>query len=128
MEALRALGGEPRRGELFPHNHPSEFLDPSGADLPVAARLHDEGVGFGIVNNDVTTLYVVVECPRARSLARLDAIAVAGLLAETGPVAKAMGAFEDRPSQRDMAAYIADAYNDGGIALLEENRGGEVVC
>src|SRR3989442_4522669 len=34
-----------------------------------------------------------------------------------------MGAFEDRPSQRDMAAYIADAYNDGGIALLEAGTG-----
>src|SRR5260370_4258669 len=34
-----------------------------------------------------------------------------------------MGAFEDRPSQRDMAAYIADAYKDGGIALLEAGTG-----
>jgi len=123
IDAVLALPGVAQRGEMLLHNHPSGFLEPSGADLHVAARLHDEGVGFGIVNNDVTTLYVVVECPRARSLARLDAIAVAGLLAETGPVAKAMGAFEDRPSQRDMAAYIADAYNDGGIALLEAGTG-----
>ena len=123
IDAVLALPGVAQRGEMLLHNHPSGFLEPSGADLHVAARLHDEGVGFGIVNNDVTTLYVVVECPRARSVARLDAIAVAGLLAETGPVAKAMGAFEDRPSQRDMAAYIADAYNDGGIALLEAGTG-----
>src|SRR5258708_36861769 len=107
------------------HNHPSGFLEPSGADLHVAARLHDDGVGFGIVNNDVSTLYIVVEMPRARAVARLDSLEVANLLTESGPVARVLGtaAFEDRPGQRDMAAYIADAYNDGGIALLEAGTG-----
>src|SRR5207247_3754922 len=78
-----------------------------------------------IVNNDVSTLYVVVECPRARSVTRLDSLEVANLLTESGPVARVLGtsAFEDRPSQRDMAAYIADAYNDGGVALLEAGTG-----
>ncbi len=123
IDAVLALPGVAERGEMLLHNHPSGFLEPSGPDLHVAARLHDGGVGFGIVNNDVTALYVVVECPRARNPARLDAIAVADLLAETGPVARVLGAFEDRPSQRDMAAFIADAYNDGGIALLEAGTG-----
>jgi ATP-dependent DNA helicase DinG len=125
IDAVLALPGVAQRGEMLLHNHPSGFLEPSGADLHVAARLHDEGVGFGIVNNDVSTLYVVVECPRARTLTRLDALAVANLLAESGPVARVLGAtaFEDRPGQRDMAAYIADAYNDGGVALLEAGTG-----
>ncbi len=34
-----------------------------------------------------------------------------------------MGQYEDRPSQRDMAAYISDAYNDGGTLLLEAGTG-----
>ena len=38
------------------HNHPSGHLSPSGADLAVAARLHDNGVGFGIIYNDATRL------------------------------------------------------------------------
>ncbi|HYX82487.1 MAG TPA: helicase C-terminal domain-containing protein [Gemmatimonadales bacterium] len=125
IDAVLALPGVAERGEMLLHNHPSGFLEPSGADLHVAARLHDEGVGFGIVNNDVSTLYVVVECPRARTLKRLDALDIAGLLSKSGPVARVLGtsAFEDRPGQRDMAAYIADAYNDGGIALLEAGTG-----
>jgi ATP-dependent DNA helicase DinG len=123
IDSVLALPGVAQRGEMLLHNHPSGFLEPSGADLHVAARLHDEGVGFGIVDNDVTSLYVVVECPRARALTRLDAIAVSDMLSESGPVAGVLGAFEDRPSQRDMAAYIADAYNDGGIALLEAGTG-----
>ncbi|HXG96390.1 MAG TPA: helicase C-terminal domain-containing protein [Gemmatimonadales bacterium] len=125
IDAVLALPGVATRGEMLIHNHPSGFLEPSGADLHVAARLHDEGVGFGIVNNDVSTLYVVVECPRARNLQRLDSLEIANLLNESGPVARVLGtsAFEDRPGQRDMAAYVADAYNDGGIALLEAGTG-----
>jgi len=125
IDAVLALPGAAQRGEMLLHNHPSGFLEPSGADLHVAARLHDEGVGFGIVDNDVATLYVVVECPWARTLARLDSLDIANLLTESGPVARVLGtsAFEDRPGQRDMAAYIADAYNDGGIALLEAGTG-----
>ena len=125
VDAVLALPGSARRGEMLLHNHPSGELEPSGADLLVAARLHDDGVGFGIVNNEVTELYVVVECPRAKSLERLDPVTTARLLGLDGPVADAVGreGFEDRPAQRDMAAYIADAYNDGGVALLEAGTG-----
>jgi len=123
VDAVLALPGSARRGEMLLHNHPSGVLEPSGADLSVAARLHDDGVGFGIVDNEVTELYVVVECPRAQALERLDPVAVARLLAEDGPVAAEVGGFEDRPAQRDMAAYIADVYNDGGVALLEAGTG-----
>ena len=118
-----ALPGVARRGEMLLHNHPSGNLEPSGADLHVAARLHDEGVGFGILSNDARELYVVVEVPRARENVRLDPFAVVATLGADGEVAQVLGQFEDRPSQRDMAAYIADAYNDGGIQLLEAGTG-----
>ena len=118
-----ALPGVARRGEILLHNHPSGNLEPSGADLHVAARLHDEGVGFGILSNDARDLYVVVEVPRARENVRLDPFSVVATLGADGEVAHVLGQFEDRPSQRDMAAYIADAYNDGGIQLLEAGTG-----
>ena len=123
VDAVLALPGIAVRGELLLHNHPSGVLEPSGADLTVAARLHDGGVGFAIVDNAVTDCYVVVECPRPRATARIDPVDVAGLLAPHGPVARALGRFEDRPSQRDMAAYVADLYNDGGVGLLEAGTG-----
>jgi ATP-dependent DNA helicase DinG len=125
VDAVLALPGAARRGEMLLHNHPSGVLEPSGADLAVAARLHDDGVGFGIMDNDVSELYVVVECPRARAQNPLDAVDTARLLGPDGPVAQAIGAgtFEDRPAQRDMAAFIADVYNEGGIALLEAGTG-----
>src|SRR5256884_601934 len=123
VDAVLALPGIAGRGEMLLHNHPSGVLEPSGADLAVAARLHDGGVGFAIVDNAVTDCYVVVECPRPRATARIDPIDVAALLAPSGPIARALGSFEDRPSQRDMAAYVADLLNDGGVGLLEAGAG-----
>jgi ATP-dependent DNA helicase DinG len=123
VDAVLALPGIAVRGELLLHNHPSGVLEPSGADLSVAARLHDGGVGFAIVDNAVTDCYVVVECPRPRATTRIDPIDVAALLSRSGPVARALGNFEDRPSQRDMTAYVSDLYNDGGVGMLEAGTG-----
>jgi ATP-dependent DNA helicase DinG len=114
VEMVLALPGTAQRGEMLLHNHPSGLLEPSIADLSVAARLHDGGVGFGIINNSATELYVVVEVPKGRAQKKLDTLGVVNTLGERGPVAHCMGQYEDRPSQRDMTAHITDAYNDGG--------------
>src|ERR687884_234333 len=77
VRSVLALPGVAERGTMMVHNHPSGVLEPSDADLEVAARLHDGGVGFGIVDNDVRELYVVVEVPRAREEHAIDAREVA---------------------------------------------------
>ncbi len=122
-DAVLALPGVAARGQMVLHNHPSGVLEPSNADLDVAVRLHDGGIGFGIVDNAATSLYVVVEVPKSRATEALDPIAVAKLLAPGGPIAGVLGLHEDRQSQRDMAAYVADAYNEGGVTLLEAGTG-----
>jgi len=123
VDMVLALPGALTRGEMLLHNHPSGRLDPSGADLNVAARLHDAGVGFGIIDNEATALYVVVEVPHDRPVVPIDPFAVVDSLGEHGPVAAQLGQYEDRRCQRDMAAYIADGFNDGGILLLEAGTG-----
>ena len=123
VESVLALPGFARRGEMLLHNHPSGLLEPSGADYDVAARMHDDGIGFGIIDNDARALYVVVEVPRADQQTRLDPEAVADDLGPAGPVARELRRYEDRQSQRDMAAAIARVYNDGGVGLLEAGTG-----
>jgi ATP-dependent DNA helicase DinG len=122
-DMVLALPGGASRGEMVLHNHPSGLIEPSGADLNVAARLHDAGVGFGIVNNDASGLYVVVEIPRDRAVVPIDPFDVIDTLGEKGPIAGQLNPYEDRRSQRDMAAHIADGYNDGGVQLLEAGTG-----
>src|SRR5438132_12639746 len=55
-DQVLALPGVAQRGQLVLHNHPGGNLEPSVPDLFVASRLHDGGVGFGIINNDATEL------------------------------------------------------------------------
>ncbi len=123
IEAVLALPGVAQRGEMVLHNHPSGILEPSQADLHVAVRLHDGGIGFGIIDNGANSLYVVVEVPRAREYRSLDSVETADALGPGGRVALIVARFEDRPSQRDMAAYVADTYNEGGVSLLEAGTG-----
>jgi len=53
----------------------------------------------------------------------LDPASVSHDLGPDGAIAQAMQRYEDRPSQRDMAATIATLYNDGGVGLLEAGTG-----
>ncbi|HEY2065051.1 MAG TPA: helicase C-terminal domain-containing protein [Gemmatimonadaceae bacterium] len=121
--SVLALPGFARRGEMLLHNHPSGLLEPSGPDYDVAARMHDDGVGFGIIDNEASALYVVVEVPRAEELHQLDASAIADDLGPDGPIARRHARYEDRASQREMAATIARVYNEGGIGLIEAGTG-----
>ncbi|HEX2611943.1 MAG TPA: JAB domain-containing protein, partial [Gemmatimonadales bacterium] len=82
VEMVLALPGGARRGQMLLHNHPSGVLEPSVADLNVAAQLHDAGVGFGILNNSATELYVVVEVPRDRPVVPIDPYEVVDSLGE----------------------------------------------
>jgi ATP-dependent DNA helicase DinG len=123
VDRVLALPAGASRGEILLHNHPSGLLDPSAADLNVAAHLHDAGVGFAILNNEASELYVVVEVPRDRPVVRIDPFEVVDTLGESGPIAAQLTRYEDRRCQRDMAAHIADGYNDGGVQLLEAGTG-----
>jgi ATP-dependent DNA helicase DinG len=121
--SVLALPGFARRGEMLLHNHPSGLLEPSGADYDVAARLHDDGIGFGIIDNAASALYVVIEVPRASEQVPIDPLDVAHDLGPDGLIAAQHARYEDRASQRAMASTIARVYNDGGVALLEAGTG-----
>ena len=121
--SVLALPGFAKRGEMLVHNHPSGVLEPSGPDYDVAARMHDEGVGFGIIDNDAKKLYVVVEVPAAEKQSLLDPEAIAHDLGPDGAIARQHLRYEDRTSQREMAATIARVYNTGGVGLLEAGTG-----
>ena len=121
--SVLALPGFAAKGEMLVHNHPSGHLEPSEADLEVAAHLHDDGIGFGIIDNAVAELYVVVEVPSRAEAVLLDPAAIDRDLAPDGAVAALHARYEDRPSQRAMAVEIARLYNDGGVGLLEAGTG-----
>ena len=129
VRSVLAMPGVAERGEMLLHNHPSGGLTPSDADLDVAARVHGNGVGFAITDNDATRVYVVTDVPRADVKVAVDLDAIDVTLGPYGAIAQAMrtvhGAreYEDRPAQRAMAAAVTRTFNEGGVALLEAGTG-----
>ncbi|MFI5228438.1 MAG: helicase C-terminal domain-containing protein [Gemmatimonadales bacterium] len=121
--SVLALPAFAERGEMLIHNHPSGNLEPSDPDLDIAARLHDDGIGFAIVDNAASELYVVVEVPSRSAHRPIDFARIDADLAPGGAVAVQHARYEDRPSQRAMAVEIARLYNEGGVGLLEAGTG-----
>jgi ATP-dependent DNA helicase DinG len=121
--AVLAVARDVPEGGLMIHNHPSGRLEPSDADLAVAARVWEEGLGTAITDNEATGLYVVVEPPTPRERVPLDLDALAALVGPDGPLAARFDGYEDRPGQREMLRLVAERYNEDGIALVEAGTG-----
>jgi len=116
---LVAARGAPEGGVML-HNHPSGGLEPSEADMRVAANLYEQGIGTAIVDNDAEAMYVVVEPPTPRERVALDADELGRVLAPGGGLSEG---YEDRPGQREMLAAVSRRFNEGGIALVEAGTG-----
>lgn len=121
--AVLAVARDVPEGGLMIHNHPSGGLEPSNADLAVAARVWEEGLGTAITNNAASDLYVVVEPPAPRDRVPLDLDAIADLIGPGGPLAARFAGYEDRPGQREMLRLIGERYNEEGVALVEAGTG-----
>jgi ATP-dependent DNA helicase DinG len=59
--AVGALFPHMEKGDVILHNHPSGNLVPSNPDLNIASQLGNNGIGFYIVNNELSEVYVVSE-------------------------------------------------------------------
>ncbi|MDX2177252.1 MAG: helicase C-terminal domain-containing protein [Candidatus Sumerlaeia bacterium] len=110
-------------GEVIIHNHPGGELLPSDADLDVSARVGSIGAGSYIVDNGCARCRVVVRPEDPREKRALDPAEVLARLSAGSPLAEALGDFEDRPQQRQMAAAVADSFNRDGIAVVEAGTG-----
>jgi len=110
-------------GDVVIHNHPSGVLQPSDADAMIASQLGNEGIGFFIVNNTVTDIYVVVEAQKPKEVVLLSAPPLKKLLSADGPIAAKLENFESRPQQLTMLEKVADAFNENKIAIIEAGTG-----
>ncbi len=112
-----------RPGDVLIHNHPSGHLEPSRPDLDIAGNLGSLGVGFYIVNNQVSKLYRVVEAFVPTQDKTLAYEQVTALLGQGGKVCQNLPGFEDRPEQLRMAFAVTEALNHHRIAMIEAGTG-----
>jgi ATP-dependent DNA helicase DinG len=118
--AVPALLRRPRPGEVVIHNHPSGTMKASQADMALAARYGDDGIGVVIVNNVVSEDLWVVE-PMAQPVQRIDPAEVQAFFEQTLP--GIIEGYESRPGQLQMALRVTEALNDGQVAMLEAGTG-----
>ncbi|MBN8217780.1 MAG: DEAD/DEAH box helicase family protein [Spirochaetes bacterium] len=105
------------------HNHPSSILEPSDADLEIAASLGNHGTGFYIVDNAAAEINVVVPHREAEAVEPLDEEALVHLFGPEGEVAAKLPGYESRPSQLSMLRGVIRAFNRGEIYLCEAPTG-----
>lgn len=123
--AVPALLRAPRPGEVVIHNHPSGLLQASDADLHLAGRYGEDGVGMVITDNPVRRALWVVE-PMRRDRRPVDPAAVRDFFERALP--RALPGFEARPGQLEMALEVARALSQGSkerpvVAALEAGTG-----
>jgi ATP-dependent DNA helicase DinG len=123
QSAVLAVARDAPDGCILIHNHPSGLLEPSHADLAVAAQVFDDGLGTAITDNGATELYVVVEPPTPRVRVPLDLAELDSLVSPEGPLAAAHPLYEDREGQREMIRVVGERFNQGGVALVEAGTG-----
>jgi len=120
VPAIRQLAQE---ADVVIHNHPSGFLQPSHADLGIAAALQDFSVAFYIINNSVDDLYAVIEPFKKTESVPLNMPHLERLLQPGGTISRNMPTYEDRPQQIEMIDTVVKAFNDSKVACIEAGTG-----
>jgi len=122
--SVPAILDSAQSGQVVIHNHPSGNLTPSDQDIQMAGLFGNQGVGFYIVNNDISGVYVVVEPFAKQELKKLDSDELKKLLLPNGRIAKVMSSqYEERGEQLKMLEAAASAFNDNSISLIEAGTG-----
>ena len=105
------------------HNHPGGNLTPSGPDLSIASATANRGVGFFIINNDVTEIYVAVEPVVKGTKTPIDAESLKQLVSKGGPCSETIPGFEERDGQKEMIEHVCGAFNSSSFGLIEAGTG-----
>ncbi|MBI2487097.1 MAG: DEAD/DEAH box helicase family protein [Deltaproteobacteria bacterium] len=122
--SVPAIVDSAESGDVVIHNHPSGNLTPSDQDIQMAGLFGNQGVGFYIVNNDISRVYVVVEPFAKQDLKKLDTRELKKLLLPEGNIAKVMAyQYEERLEQLKMLEAATSAFNEDSISLIEAGTG-----
>lgn len=118
-----ALINNVKPGQILIHNHPSGELSPSGADIRMASRLGEQGVGFAIINNTVEEIYTVVEPKQPEEEIELSKEEILQIFSEDGALAGFMDDYEYRREQIEVVEKVIDLFNKFQHGFIEAGTG-----
>ncbi|WP_236021602.1 helicase C-terminal domain-containing protein [Geomesophilobacter sediminis] len=110
-------------GDVVVHNHPSGHLTPSGADIEIASLMGNQGVGFYIIDNTADKCYQSVPPFKRKTVQSLSYSEVEDFYSAEGELSRSLEGYEPRPEQTRMAVALAEAFNEGRVAVIEAGTG-----
>jgi len=110
-------------GQVLIHNHPSGYLEPSGADISIASVYGKAGIGFYITNNQCDAIRIVVKPFFPTEAAPVDFAEIENLFGENGKLVQTFRNYEFRPQQLSMMLMVTEAFNENQIAVVEAGTG-----
>ncbi|MCF7927725.1 MAG: DEAD/DEAH box helicase family protein [Spirochaetales bacterium] len=122
-DMVPALEPHMERGDVVIHNHPSGILEPSRADLAVASRIGNQGVGFYLVNNTIEEVTVVARAHPAGAITPINPDELASLIDAGGRFPAEIEGFEPREEQVRMLRRVAEAFNQKELSVVEAGTG-----
>lgn len=106
------------------HNHPSGNLTPSSNDINIASELgNNAGVGFIIVNSDVSEYYEVIKPIRADKIEPIDIPSALYMFTEDGKLGEILPNYEYRHEQALLTESMLHAFNDNTCLMAEAGTG-----
>jgi ATP-dependent DNA helicase DinG len=121
--AVGALFPHMEKGDVILHNHPSGNLVPSNPDLNIASQLGNNGIGFYIVNNELSEVYVVSEPVLLKVTENLDEEELAHLISPGGTFSQKIPHYQHRQAQVDLLKAVTRAFNQQEILIAEAGTG-----
>ncbi len=122
-QAVPAILTRASGGDVVIHNHPGGDLTPSSADMNIASVAGNQGIGFAIVNNEVTRYYMVVAPYTEKKGELLSLDEISRVFAADGMLASNLKGYEQRDEQVRMAFAVAEAFNRDRVVLVEAGTG-----
>ena len=110
-------------GSIVIHNHPSGNLTPSAADIRIASRIGNQGIGFAIINNQVSDIYVVVEPKIPEKIELLDKEKITSLFAPQGKLSNNLENYEYREQQLEVVKRVIESFNNNKPFFIEAGTG-----
>ena len=111
-------------GQVVIHNHPSGNLTPSDQDINMASVFGNKGVGFYIIDNLLTDIYIVVEPFKKKEYEYLNSEELTKAFSAGGIIESALsGKYEYREEQIYAMKQFADSFNNNSISIVEAGTG-----
>jgi len=110
-------------GDVLIHNHPSGDLNPSASDIHLASRLADNGIGFIIINNEASRLYILIEARTLTKEKTLDKDEILSFFKENGKLSTYLADYEIRNEQIEVVEEIIRSFNNQHHSIIEAGTG-----